>query len=137
MALDVLAVKGKGLCTTKGWRKGPIAVRYTMDKLWSRDSHLAEHKLDDHSMSWSATRLTPRATAFCWENNSTGAAAALKQCRRKRRNQTKNLTHPMGNLSNPRQQAGNQSVLHAHLVWKGKVVTVFVPPRPDLRVHSQ
>ena len=26
---------------------------------------------------------------------------------------------------------------HAHLVWKGKVVTVSVPPRPGLRVHSQ
>ena len=32
--------------------------------------------------------------------------------------------HPLGNLSNPCQQAGNQSV-KAH------------PPKPDLRVHSQ
>ena len=34
-------------------------------------------------------------------------------------------------------QAINQSVMHAHLVWKGKEVTGSVPPRPDLRVHSQ
>ena len=34
-------------------------------------------------------------------------------------------------------QAINQSVMHAHLVWKREVVTVSVPPRPDLRVHSQ
>ena len=33
-------------------------------------------------------------------------------------------------------QSINQSVMHAHLVWKGKVVSVSVPPRPDLRVHS-
>ncbi len=34
-------------------------------------------------------------------------------------------------------QAINQSVMHAHLVWKGKGVTVSVPPRPDLRVQLQ
>ena len=27
--------------------------------------------------------------------------------------------------------------MHAHLVWTGEVVSVSVPPRPDLRVHSQ
>ncbi len=25
-------------------------------------------------------------------------------------------------------------IMHAHQVWKGKVVSVSVPPRPDLRV---
>ena len=34
-------------------------------------------------------------------------------------------------------QSINQSIMHAHLVWKGKAVTVSVPPRPDLRVRSQ
>ena len=27
--------------------------------------------------------------------------------------------------------------MHAHLLWKGEVVSVSVPPRPDLSVHSQ
>ena len=27
--------------------------------------------------------------------------------------------------------------MHARLVWKVKVVSVFVPRRPDLKVHSQ
>ena len=27
--------------------------------------------------------------------------------------------------------------MHAHLVWKGEVVSVSMPPRPDLSVRSQ
>ena len=45
--------------------------------------------------------------------------------------------HPLRILSYPCQQAGNPTVVHAHLVWKNIVVSVSVPPRPDLRVHSQ
>ena len=45
---------------------------------------------------------------------------------------------PVGHLGiHVSKQAINQSIMHAHPVWKGKVVTVSVPPRPDLKVHSQ
>ena len=33
--------------------------------------------------------------------------------------------------------ASKQSIMHVRLVWKGKVVSVSVSPRPDLRVHLQ